>query len=248
MKAASPSAHKPPVPRLNPPRLLPLHSLELNLAHRSHRSCQLFSLRSLLPYPSPSMSIVCERRATAALPCGYWIIFGLYEPMLSISGFVGALADPKKVSTTASLYRTMTHTISIKAHDAQAPWPSGSAPPDPLARATQVTMLQLAHVVGLLGLINFFVLGAARKYLFAQPVLQEKIVGALLTPLLIADVVHLSITWWALGDSRWQFWEWSGLLWITFLTGFSLLIPRAAWHLGVGRYVDRRDGQAYRKA
>ncbi|PIL37102.1 hypothetical protein GSI_00794 [Ganoderma sinense ZZ0214-1] len=176
------------------------------------------------------MSIVCERRATTALPCGYWIIFGLYEPMLSISGFVGALADPKK------------------AHDAQAPWPSGSAPPDPLARATQVTMLQLAHVVGLLGLINFFVLGAARKYLFAQPVLQEKIVGALLTPLLIADVVHLSITWWALGDSRWQFWDWSGLLWITFLTGLSLLVPRAAWHLGVGRYVDRRDGQAYRKA
>ena len=197
------------------------------------------------------MSIVCERRATTALPCGYWIIFGLYEPMLSISGFVGALADPKKVSSTARSPLNCRRHISIslsKAHDAQAPWPSGSAPPDPLARATQVTMLQLAHVVGLLGLINFFVLGAARKYLFAQPVLQEKIVGALLTPLLIADVVHLSITWWALGDSRWQSWDWSGLLWITFLTGLSLLVPRAAWHLGVGRYVDRRDGQAFRKA
>lgn len=108
-------------------------------------------------------------------------------------------------------------------------------------------MLQLAHVVGLLGLINLFVLGAARKYLFAHPALQEKIVGALLTPLLIADIVHLVITWWALGDSRWAMWEWSGLLWTTFVTGFSLLVPRIAWHMGIGRYVDRRDGQALRK-
>ncbi|KAI0650761.1 hypothetical protein C8Q79DRAFT_998535 [Trametes meyenii] len=164
-----------------------------------------------------------------ALPSLYWGVFGLYEPMLSISGFLGAMADPKK------------------AHDAQAPWPAGGAPDGPLARATQVTMLQLAHVVGLLGLINFFVLGAARKYLFAHPALQEKIVCALLTPLLIADVVHMSITWWALGDHRWSIGEWSVLLWITFLTGLSLLVPRIAWHMGVGRYVDRRDGQASRK-
>ena len=109
-------------------------------------------------------------------------------------------------------------------------------------------MLQLAHAVGLLGLINFFVLGAARKYLFAHPVLQEKIVGALLTPLLLADVVHIAITWWALGpDARWRAADWSGLLWVTFLTGLSLLVPRLAWHMGVGRYVDRRDGQASRK-
>ncbi|KAH9853523.1 hypothetical protein C2E23DRAFT_884698 [Lenzites betulinus] len=166
---------------------------------------------------------------SAALPWGYWLVFGLYEPVLAICGFLGALSDPKK------------------AHDAQAPWPVGGAPPGPLAKATHVTMLQLAHVVGLLGLINLFVLGAARKYLFAQPALQEKIVGALLTPLLMADVVHLAITWWALGDSRWAVWEWSGLLWITFLTGISLLVPRFAWHMGIGRYVDRRDGQAVRK-
>ncbi|KAI0723254.1 hypothetical protein C8Q76DRAFT_389434 [Earliella scabrosa] len=176
------------------------------------------------------MSCFRDRHPHTALPWFYWLIFGLYEPLLAISGFLGAVFDPKK------------------AHDAQAPWPSGSAPPGPLSRATQVTMLQLAHVVGLLGLINLFVLGAARKYLFAHPVLQEKIVRALLTPLLIADVMHLSITWWALGESRWHPRDWSGLLWITFLTGLSLLVPRLAWHLGIGRYVDGRDGQAYRKA
>ena len=195
------------------------------------------------------MSPVCERRPTTALPWSYWILFGLYEPLLAISGFVGAVADPKKVSEFEPLRLLSVPTpILYKAPDAQAPWPSGSAPSDPLARATQVTMLQLAHVIGLLGLINLLVLGAARKYLFAHPVLQEKIIGALLTPLLIADVVHISITWWALGESRWHIWDWSGLLWITFLTGFSLLVPRIAWHIGVGRYVDRRDGQACRKA
>ncbi|EJF61191.1 hypothetical protein BD309DRAFT_957006 [Dichomitus squalens] len=176
------------------------------------------------------MSPAYDDRPTTALPWIYWVLFGLYEPLLAIMGFAGAMADPKTI------------------HDAQAPWPSGSAPPGPLAKATQVTMIQLAHTVGLLGLINVFVLGAARKYLFAHPVLQEKIVGALFTPLLFADVVHIIITWWALGDNRWHFWEWSSLLWLTFLTGFSLLIPRVAWHMGVGRYVDRRDGQAHRKA
>lgn len=32
-----------------------------------------------------------------ALPWGYWLVFGLYEPLLAICGFVGALADPKGV-------------------------------------------------------------------------------------------------------------------------------------------------------
>ena len=38
-----------------------------------------------------------DLRPTTALPGFYWAIFGLYEPLLAISGFLGALADPKKV-------------------------------------------------------------------------------------------------------------------------------------------------------
>jgi hypothetical protein len=110
-----------------------------------------------------------------------------------------------------------------------------------------VTMLQLAHVCGLLGLINVFLLRAAHRYLSNQPALQEKIVGALLTPLLIGDVLHLTITLWALGDARWKFSEWSELLWLTVLLGISLLIPRIAWHLGIGRYMEARDGKGNRK-
>lgn len=64
---------------------------------------------------------------------------------------------------------------------------------------------------------------------------------ALLTPLLIGDVAHLGVTFWALGDSKWDLSTWTPLLWTTFVLGFSLLIPRAMWHMGIWRYVDGRD-------
>ncbi|KAI0750736.1 hypothetical protein C8Q80DRAFT_1153693 [Daedaleopsis nitida] len=43
------------------------------------------------------MSCLHDRTQTTALPWFYWLIFGLYEPLLAISGFIGALFDPKKV-------------------------------------------------------------------------------------------------------------------------------------------------------
>ncbi|KAI0921845.1 hypothetical protein AcW1_004293 [Taiwanofungus camphoratus] len=159
---------------------------------------------------------------SSALPPFYWFVFGLYEPFLTFCGFLGALRDPK---TT---------------HDQQAPWPAGG-PPDVLPLATRVTILQLGHVAGLLGLLNLFVLAACRKHLFAQPALQEKIVRALLTPLLLGDFLHIGITLWALGDRKWDVSSWGVILWITILTGFSLMIPRITWHMGIGRYVDKRD-------
>lgn len=148
--------------------------------------------------------------------------------MLTIVGFFAVLLDPKQ------------------AYDQQAPWPEGG-PPDVMPLATRVTILQLAHVGGLMGLINIFVLSACRKYLVAYPAIQEKVVRALLIPLLLGDVLHISITLWALGDSRWDVTKWGMLLWITIVTGFSLMIPRVMWHMGVGRYVDGRDGRATKK-
>lgn len=132
-------------------------------------------------------------------------------------------------------------------HDQQAPWPTSSPPETALPPATYVSILQLAHVVGLCGAINFFVFSTARKYLNAYPSLQEKMVGALLTPLLFADFIHMGITFWAIGDLRWDIGKWSTILWITFVSGLSLMIPRLMWHMGVGRYVDSRDGQARRQ-
>ncbi|KAL0576909.1 hypothetical protein V5O48_005055 [Marasmius crinis-equi] len=165
-------------------------------------------------------------RYTSPIPDHYYAIFAFYEPFLCTVGFLGAWADPK---TT---------------HDSQAPWPADSPPPvsiDILPRASLVTVLQLAHVCFLVGVINFFILSATRRHLHAHPALQEKIVSSLLVPLLIGDVLHLYVTIWALGDEKWNFATWSPMLWTTVGLGLTLLIPRVLWHLGVARYVDSRD-------
>lgn len=159
----------------------------------------------------------------SAIPDFYYVLFAFYEPALTILGFIGALYDPE---TT---------------HNTQAPWPAGSPPPTPLPRASVVTVVQLAHVCALMGLINFFMLTAARRHLASQVVMQEKIVRALLIPLLVGDVVHLYVTLWALGDERWDVAHWSPMLWTTIILGLTLMIPRVMWHLGVWRYMDSRD-------
>lgn len=114
-------------------------------------------------------------------------------------------------------------------------------PYDVLPTATLVTIIQLSYVCSLLGLVNLFVLSAVRTHLKSKPALQEKIVGSLLTPLLIGDIFHLGLTLWALGDQRWNFQNWSPMLWTTVILGLTLMVPRVCWHLGVGRYVDSRD-------
>ncbi|KAI0053008.1 hypothetical protein FA95DRAFT_1552895 [Auriscalpium vulgare] len=161
----------------------------------------------------------------SAIPTFYYVAFGLYEPALTTLGFLGTMADP------------------VRTHNSQAPWPSGIPAPAVLPLASMVTIVQLAHVCALLGFVNFFILGTVRRHLAGQPAIQEKIVGALLTPLLVGDIAHLAFTIWALGDERWVFSNWSGMLWITVVLGLTLLIPRVAWHMGVGRYVNRRDGK-----
>lgn len=132
---------------------------------------------------------------------------------------------------------------TLQVHDQQAPWPQDLPAQDSLPPPTFVTIVQLAHVVGLLGLVNVFLLYTARRYLFQQPAIQERVVSALLTPLMFGDILHLAFTFYALGDDRWRFGNWknAGTLWVTVITGFSLLIPRLAWHLGIGRYMDSRD-------
>ncbi|KAI0347238.1 hypothetical protein BDW22DRAFT_1351629 [Trametopsis cervina] len=165
----------------------------------------------------------------SALPLFYWLVFGCYEPLLTLGGAVGALLYPKET------------------YEQQAPWPQGLRPHAPLARATLVTLYQLAHTVGLLGALNLCILWTVRKHLWSQPAIQEKVVRALLTPLLLGDFLHIGLTLWALGDERWDVGQWEALLWITILSGFTLMIPRIAWHLGIGRYVEARDGRIAKK-
>jgi len=160
----------------------------------------------------------------SAIPKFYYVVFVYYEPFLCIMGAVGAFLDPKKT------------------HDQQAPWPSDTPPEGPLPRASLVTILQLAHVCALISVLNIFILGAARKHLHPYPALQEKIVSALLTPLMFGDAMHLYVTVWALGDVKWELRRYTVMLWTTLILGLSLLVPRVAWQLGIGRYVHKRDG------
>lgn len=161
--------------------------------------------------------------SASAIPDFYYALFAFYEPALTILGFIGAIHDPE---TT---------------HNTQAPWPVDSPPPATLPKASIVTVIQLAHVCALLGVVNFFVLTAIRKHLSTDLAVQEKIVLALMTPLFIGDCMHLVVTLWALGDERWIISQWSPMLWTTIVLGFSLMIPRIMWHLGIWRYVDTRD-------
>lgn len=130
--------------------------------------------------------------------------------------------------------------LNRQVHDQQAPWPSGGPPPV-LPRATLVIVAQLGVVCALLGLLNFSVFTTVRKHLHSDPALQEKIVSAMLVPLLIGDVSHISVTLWAVGDLRWEPKRWTPMLWTTVLLGLSLLVPRVAWQMGIGRYVHARD-------
>ena len=134
-------------------------------------------------------------------------------------------------------------TVHCQAHDSQAPW-LNSPPPQELPKATLVTMVQLAHVCALLGVVNHFVLSVARNYLRNNLFLQEKVVSSLLTPLLFGDVFHLYLTLWALGDQRWVLASWTPMLWTTVIVGMMLLIPRVTWHLGIGRYVHKWHKQS----
>lgn len=165
----------------------------------------------------------------SAIPNFYYAVFAFYEPALCLLGALGAFLDPKKT------------------HDQQAPWPSDIPPEGPLPRASLVTLLQLAHVCALISVLNIFILGAARKHLGPYPALQENIVSALLTPLVFGDAIHLYVTVWALGDDKWDVRRYTPMLWTTLTLGLSLLVPRVAWHLGIGRYVHKRDSITEKK-
>ncbi|KAJ7638873.1 hypothetical protein FB45DRAFT_904115 [Roridomyces roridus] len=163
-------------------------------------------------------------RPTSPLPAHYFVVFTIYEPLLTFLGFFGALLDPKGT------------------YESQAPWLNGP-PPEELQLATRLTITQLGHVCALLGLINIWLLTTARIHLNSQPALQEKIVGALLLPLLCGDVAHLVLSLYALGDQRWQYQNWSSMFIITFILGISLLIPRIMWVMGIGRWTARKQLQ-----
>ena len=99
-----------------------------------------------------------------------------------------------------------------------------------------MTILQLVNVSFLLALVNLALINAARRCFAHDARAQEVVYRALFAVLLFGDFAHIGVTLYAMGpEVRWKFGEWSALTWVTVVTGVSLLVPRALWHLGVGR-------------
>ena len=69
------------------------------LAPAEHAQAQPPSHRTLVPTHHLPMPRSRPSPPTTALPWYYWVIFGLYEPLLAMCGFLGAMVDPKKVRT-----------------------------------------------------------------------------------------------------------------------------------------------------
>jgi hypothetical protein len=91
-------------------------------------------------------------------------------------------------------------------------------------------------------MMNYFVLGAARKHLSSNPELQEKIVAAYFYALFFGDYAHIAISLWAYDEYRWRWSKWTSVMKAALILGLSLGIPRTFWFLGIGRYVHKRDG------
>ncbi|PVG00703.1 hypothetical protein CPB86DRAFT_782244 [Serendipita vermifera] len=122
----------------------------------------------------------------------------------------------------------------------------GVEPATSLDPRAQMVIWQLANCFALLGLISSFVLRAIRDALPSDPVAQERIIGACLTALAIADVTHILATVFAmpeevlLSPSLWN----ATVIGNIHFTAF-LFASRVAWFLGIGRntyYYSVRSG------
>ncbi|GJE94183.1 hypothetical protein PsYK624_103510 [Phanerochaete sordida] len=101
---------------------------------------------------------------------------------------------------------------------------------------TYMTVLQLGNCYLLLGMLSSLVFRAVRDALPGNPAAQERIIGASLFAMAVADATHIAATWVGLPESlRYDFASWNGTTHgnITFVV--FLLLSRIAWFAGVGR-------------
>ncbi|KAI0344241.1 hypothetical protein BDW22DRAFT_1144872 [Trametopsis cervina] len=113
------------------------------------------------------------------------------------------------------------------------PPPSSSVIQDP--RAYMVT-LQLGNCYLLLGMLSSLAFRAVRDALPDNPAAQERILGASLFAMAVADATHIIASWIGLPEYlRYAIADWNGTTHgnITFVV--FLLVSRTAWFLGIGR-------------
>ncbi|KAF9263102.1 hypothetical protein L218DRAFT_944804 [Marasmius fiardii PR-910] len=116
---------------------------------------------------------------------------------------------------------------------------------------TNMAIWQLAGCYFLLGMISSFVFRAVRSALRHDPKTQERVVGSLLIPLAIADVIHISSSFIGLPqDLRFSVQEWNGTTHGNITITTFLFVVRMAWFFGIGRrrYHFGQNSSANKKA
>lgn len=95
---------------------------------------------------------------------------------------------------------------------------------DVLTPAVHALICQTAAAHGIIGFLSASVLRAARK--LPSPTSQESIARALVISLAIGDILHLSGTFYGIGDVRWRIGDWPQGIWLVVTVGTALFIPR----------------------
>ncbi|KAF8887735.1 hypothetical protein BD779DRAFT_486299 [Infundibulicybe gibba] len=140
-----------------------------------------------------------------------------------------------------------------------APWfhhqliPSSLPPPtSALESRTTMAVWQLANCYLLLGMISSIVFRAVRDALPHNPVAQERIIGASLLALAIADLTHIAATFIGLPEEL----KYAPALWNSMTHGnitvvIVLFAVRVAWFMGIGRtryYYGQPQGSKPKRA
>ncbi|KAI0791742.1 hypothetical protein C8Q75DRAFT_805348 [Abortiporus biennis] len=115
--------------------------------------------------------------------------------------------------------------------------PDGTAPPPPgfLDQRSVMAVWQLANCYFLLGMLEGLGLRAARDALPGNPVAQERIVGATLFAMAVADVTHILATWVALPDKlKYMPEAWNATTHGNITVVIFLFLARVAWFKGIG--------------
>ncbi|KAJ3474688.1 hypothetical protein NLI96_g12312 [Meripilus lineatus] len=116
--------------------------------------------------------------------------------------------------------------------------PDGSPVPPPgfLDPRSTMAVWQLANCYLLLGMLEGLGLRAVLKALPDNLVAQERLVGATLLAMAIADITHILATWFALpSDLQYNFAAWNGTTHGNITAVVFLFIARVSWFQGVGR-------------
>ncbi|KAG5721980.1 hypothetical protein E4T56_gene18439 [Termitomyces sp. T112] len=114
--------------------------------------------------------------------------------------------------------------------------PSGTPAPEGIPDRTVAAVWQLVNAYMLLALLQSFGFRAIRDTLANNPAAQERILGAIMMCLAIADATHVAASLFsAPADIRFDITRWNGMSHgnVTFV--IILCLVRLAWFAGIGR-------------